>query len=240
MSTAAQIHANRENAVLSTGPKTEAGKSRSSLNAVKTGLTGRTVLLSSDDADAYRAHVASHEARWNPTTDEERNLVQMLADTMWRLLRIPSLESGIYALGRLESAGLFPDHNDAEREVLLNAFIFRKHKSELSNLTLQESRLRRQLEKDTQKLEALQQERAERKKALLPRAAALYRTAKKENKPFDHAAFGFVFSNAELEKRIEEEDRVARRRAEIHAIADAQSGAVIARAQESLRNSMKR
>ncbi len=187
MSTVAQINANRENAVLSTGPKTDAGKSRSSLNAVKTGLTGRTVLLPSDDADAYRAHVASYEARWSPATDEERNLVQMLADTMWRLLRIPSLESGIYALGRLESADLFLEHPDAEREVLLNAYIFRKHKSELSNLTLQESRLRRQLEKDTEKLEALQQERA----------------PKTENKPQGRAGNGFVFANIEREVRQE-------------------------------------
>ncbi|MBV8808776.1 MAG: hypothetical protein JO033_08885 [Acidobacteriaceae bacterium] len=52
MATDAQIKANRENAKLSTGSKTESGKAKSSLNAVKTGLTGRTVLLSGDDAEA--------------------------------------------------------------------------------------------------------------------------------------------------------------------------------------------
>jgi hypothetical protein len=39
----AQFSANRANAQLSTGPRTEAGKRIASLNAVKTDLTGRTV-----------------------------------------------------------------------------------------------------------------------------------------------------------------------------------------------------
>ena len=49
MSTDAQVTANRANSLLSTGPKTEAGKARSATNALKTGLTGRTVLLPGDD-----------------------------------------------------------------------------------------------------------------------------------------------------------------------------------------------
>ena len=54
MSTAAQIAANQANAQSSTGPKSEDGKNRSSLNALKTGLTGRTVLMPGDDAKAYQ------------------------------------------------------------------------------------------------------------------------------------------------------------------------------------------
>jgi len=57
MSTAAQIAANQANAQSSTGPKSEDGKKRSSLNALKTGLTGRTVLMPGDDAKAYQDHV---------------------------------------------------------------------------------------------------------------------------------------------------------------------------------------
>ncbi len=44
-----KLKANRENATHSTGPKTEEGKKISSHNALKTGLTGRTVLLPTDD-----------------------------------------------------------------------------------------------------------------------------------------------------------------------------------------------
>ena len=39
MSTPAQVLANQSNARLSTGPTTEAGKTKVSLNAVKTGLS---------------------------------------------------------------------------------------------------------------------------------------------------------------------------------------------------------
>ena len=53
MSSPKQLAANQANSQLSTGPKTPEGKATSSLNAVKTGLTGRTVLLPGDDAAAY-------------------------------------------------------------------------------------------------------------------------------------------------------------------------------------------
>lgn len=52
-----RLAANRANARLSTGPTSPAGKAKSSLNAVKTGLTGRTVLLLAEDTAAYQAHI---------------------------------------------------------------------------------------------------------------------------------------------------------------------------------------
>src|ERR1700745_720195 len=107
MPTTAQIAANQENARFSTGPTSDAGKARSSRNAVKTGLTGHTVLLPGDDAALYEAHLAQFMTRHAPATEKERNLVQSLADTEWRLLRIPSLEMSVYALGRLEFSELF-------------------------------------------------------------------------------------------------------------------------------------
>ena len=44
MTSAAQLEANRRNAQHSTGPRTSAGKSRSSQNAVKHGFTGRLLV----------------------------------------------------------------------------------------------------------------------------------------------------------------------------------------------------
>src|ERR1700761_1454935 len=103
MSTDKQITANQANAQHSTGPKTEEGKAKSRLNAVKTGLTGQTVLVPTDDVEAYQKHVARFEAQYQPVTEREKELTQSIADTQWRLNRIFTLEQGIYAAGHIES-----------------------------------------------------------------------------------------------------------------------------------------
>jgi hypothetical protein len=95
----ARLAANQANAQLSTGPTSVTGKAASSLNGLKTGLTGRTVLLPGDDAAAaYQGLVESFVERHQPVGDAEQNLVQSLADTEWRLQRIPALEMGISSL----------------------------------------------------------------------------------------------------------------------------------------------
>jgi hypothetical protein len=202
MSSQAQIAANRANAQLSTGPKSEETKAKSSLNAVKTGLTGATVLLPSDDVVFYERHVASVFAAWKPETDREKVLVQSIADTEWRLLRIPSLESGIYALGRLQYAEKFAGQPETVRAALLDAYIFQASRRDLTNLSLQESRLRRQREKDLAELEKLTQERLARREAQLNAAAHMYERFKENQDPFNPAEFGFEFSFDEIEQRV--------------------------------------
>ena len=208
MSTDAQIAANRRNSQLSSGPTSPTGKATSSLNALKTGLTGRTVLLPSEDAAAYSAHIARIEAQWTPATDPERSLVQALADTEWRLLRIPSLEAGIYALGRLECAGMFPDQDESVRPALIEAHIFRSSRRDLSNLSLQEGRLRRQREKDTAALRELQAVRKQAEQVRLDDAAWQFIAAVQEgtDDDFDPAKLGFEFSLGQIEVRAMEID----------------------------------
>jgi hypothetical protein len=208
LSTPAQIAANRKNAQLSTGPTSETGKSKSFLNAVKTGLTGRIVLLPSDEAVAYEAHVQEFMKRLAPATDEERNLVQSLANTEWRLLRIPALETGIYAVGRLECAELFPNEDEAVRKQLIEAKVFLTYQRQLTNLSIQESRLRRQREKDTAALRELQDERKAQAQARLDNVARKYIVAAHEDRQdgFIESVNGFEFSLAEIEVRAMEID----------------------------------
>ena len=161
MPTDKQLQANRENAQHSTGPRTEEGKAKSSMNAVKTGLTGRTVLLPGDDVAAYREHLACLEERHKPANDAENMLVQSVADIEWRLARIPSLEAGIYAIGRMELGSQFAHEEDQTvRRILTDAKVFLTYQRQLNNLSIQESRLRRQREKDLAELKRLQTERA--------------------------------------------------------------------------------
>jgi hypothetical protein len=179
----ARRNANRANAQHSTGPKTEGGKAKSSMNAVKTGLTGRTVLLPSDDAVIYQQHLDRHFAEFAPSTDKEKALVQTVADTEWRLLRIAPLEASIYAIGRLELADQFPTHPDpASRDALILGKIFMTYRKDLTNLALQERRLRSQRNADIAELRELQKERLEK-------------VAREAKKP----ARGFDFSLAEFQ-----------------------------------------
>ena len=160
-----QLQANRRNAQLSTGPKSPEGQAIASRNALKTGLTGKTVLLPNDDAALYEQHVGSFRDELKPIGDREHALVQSIADTYWRLGRIPSLEFGIYALGRLQFAAEFAGHPPAEAAALIEAKTFLSYQRQLNNLSIQEARLRRQCEKDTAELARLQQLRAETERA---------------------------------------------------------------------------
>ncbi|MBV9677424.1 MAG: hypothetical protein JO185_13890 [Acidobacteriaceae bacterium] len=155
-----RLAANRANAQWSTGPQTPEGKAKSSLNAVKTGLTGRSVLLPSEDAEAYETHLLQYLERFAPVGERETELVQSLADTQWRLNRIPGLEFGLFALGRMRYAERFAEIEDSQvRAALLDAHIFTVEGKHFSNLHRQEARLRRQHGQDLKELQGLQRQR---------------------------------------------------------------------------------
>ena len=86
---------NRNNAQHSTGHKTEAGKQRSSLNALRHGLTSQVVVMPGEDLLAYKRHVESFNDEYSPKGPTEAHLVQALADTSWRLSRVAAIESNI-------------------------------------------------------------------------------------------------------------------------------------------------
>ena len=155
----AKLAANRANAQLSTGPVSETGKAASRLNAVKTALTGRTVLLRSDDAEAYRHHIAAYEHEYKPAGLRERELVQSLADTQWRLNRIPGLEMAIYAQGQVELEADFEEHPPELRGSMIELQTHVKYEKQLRNLHIQEARLVRRYQNEMNELRELQKER---------------------------------------------------------------------------------
>jgi len=207
MATEAQINANQKNAEASTGPKSEPGKARSSMNAVKTGLTGRVVLLPAEDAAAYREHLDRHYAEFAPADDREKTLVQFIADTEWRLLRINPLESSIYAIGQTTCLHLVEGETDpVKHAAALQGHIFLTYRKDLHNLALQDRRLRNQLKSDVADLQAMQATRIQKAKERtsaqiheLDRAALLLEDAKKQNITVtDLREFGFVFTSEEM------------------------------------------
>jgi hypothetical protein len=199
----AKLAANRANAKLSTGPSSAEGRAKSSMNAVKTGLTSRSVLLSSDDVPAYQQHLDRHVKQFAPTNDQEKSLVHSIADTEWRLLRIVPLEASIWAVARIKLAELYPDISDPiTRQSLIDGEIQLAYRKDLSNLALQERRLRNQSAADTAKLDQLRADARKKRATDFDQGFAMYVAAKKRNHPFNPAFFGFVFSVEEMEHHI--------------------------------------
>jgi len=95
MSTAAQLTANLANAQHSSGPRTEIGKAVSSQNALKHGLTAKTILLPGEDEAAYRKMCDGMFENFGPVTVPAQELVQLLCETQWRLQRCGRLEVAI-------------------------------------------------------------------------------------------------------------------------------------------------
>src|ERR1700733_11913343 len=89
---------NRANSQHSTGPRTDSGKQRSSLNALRHGLTAASAVLPCEDEAAFEAHRRRFFDEYQPATPTETQLVQELVDTAWRLNRIPSLEAALLEL----------------------------------------------------------------------------------------------------------------------------------------------
>ncbi len=204
MSSAEQVAANQANAKLSTGPKTPEGKAKSSRNALKTGLTGRTILVPKNEAGLYEEHVLNYDARFDPQTPRETELVQSVADCRWRLGSIPGLESALYARGFREFAALYEDEEDEnQRALLIMSETMTRYRKDFANLMIHEQRLSRRAYQEEEILKAMQRKRIAEFDEQLKLATQFYLAAKKENKPFDPAALGFEFSIHDLELHAE-------------------------------------
>ena len=87
MATQKQIQANRSNAQLSTGPRTDQGKAISRRNALKTGIDARNEAASGEDPAALAGLAAEYDHEFQPLGVVERLLVDILIKDDWFLRR---------------------------------------------------------------------------------------------------------------------------------------------------------
>jgi len=167
---------NRANSRHSTGPRTDSGKQRSSLNALRHGLTAAPAVLPSEDQAAFDAHRRGLFDEYKPATPTETQLTQELVDTAWRLNRIPSLEAELFS------------QNPSPQTLI----------PQLATLGLHYQRLSRQFQKTVDQLREIQSERRHNQERALKRAAALLELHKHKGIPYDPSELfseaGFVFS----------------------------------------------
>jgi hypothetical protein len=93
MASPARIVANQNNAQLSTGPRTEAGKARVSRNAATHGLTSKKFVLASEDQAAFEQLREGILESWRPVSEQEHQLAELLAQAQWRLSRLRTTET---------------------------------------------------------------------------------------------------------------------------------------------------
>jgi hypothetical protein len=179
----ARAATNRANSAHSTGPRTEAGKQRSSLNALRHGLTAQTAVLPTEDPEAYQRHIQQFRDEYQPATPTETQLVHEIANTAWRLRRIPFLEAELLS------------QNPTPQTLI----------PQLATLGLHGSRLSRQFQKALHQLHEIQEERRHLDRRQLTEAAELFLRHTHKGLPWDPAAAllkdaGFVFSKEQIER----------------------------------------
>jgi hypothetical protein len=93
MATAAQITANQQNAQLSTGPRTEAGKLTVSRNATAHGLAAKKFFVSPEDKPLFEELRGAMLDYYAPATDHEHALLEEFAEARWRCRTARTIEA---------------------------------------------------------------------------------------------------------------------------------------------------
>ncbi len=98
MATPSQIAANIANSQKSTGPKTDAGKAKSSLNHLSHGFASSTArLIEGEDPEELKALVADLMSEYLPVTPTEQILVETMAQNQWLSQRAFRLQSEAFS-----------------------------------------------------------------------------------------------------------------------------------------------
>jgi hypothetical protein len=92
-----RLAANRANAALSTGPRTQAGNAASSRNAVSHGLTAsKLTIFHWESQDEYAQLRSDYFTRFCPIDTSESDVVDRLVDSTWRRRRALVIETTIF------------------------------------------------------------------------------------------------------------------------------------------------
>jgi hypothetical protein len=103
----ARAEASRRNGAKSCGPKSAAGKARSSLNALKHGMRAqKNVVLPDEDAAGFGALEAAMVAELAPVGALQTVLARQVAVAAWRLARADRIEVELFEQRRWDNGGI--------------------------------------------------------------------------------------------------------------------------------------
>ena len=158
MATEAQIEANRRNALLSTGPKTDAGKTIASKNSVTHGLNAADAVIEGEDVAEFEAFAQELFDDYKPVGVRQRLLVDQIIRDQWKLRRIPRLEAETVKRAKYRNSHT-RHHTQAFEAMSADISAYGAMRSELTPLQLHEQRLQRAIRAATRDLKELQKER---------------------------------------------------------------------------------
>jgi hypothetical protein len=221
--TEAQLIANRANVQFSTGPCTEEGKRRSSLNAFRHGLTGQIVIHTPEDQAAFQKHCDDIRGSFAPVGALEITLAQSIAEDYWRLNRARALENAVFTLGLQKNSYADGDPNPEVETALALGRTWTQQNRSLQLLTTYERRIRRSIEKNTAELRTLQTQRKQAVAEAEEKARLLVQLAEYEAQhgrnydpvndfPSESQPLGFVFSRPAVLGRLEFDKRLKQAR----------------------------
>jgi hypothetical protein len=83
----------RINGSKSRGPKTPAGKAKSSQNAIKHGIFAQVIVLRNENADLFEELTQDYVRRFEPRDEVELAIVEQMIAATWRLSRCWSMQA---------------------------------------------------------------------------------------------------------------------------------------------------
>jgi len=213
MATEKQMAANRRNSKLSTGPKTQAGKNVTRLNALRHGLTQQIEVTTPEEKEAKDKFFDEIISSLAPEGAIESQYAHSVADGHWRLNRASSIENNIFTLAcSLEDLSEETENPEVDK-ALAAARVFIADPRRFQLLTIYEGRIHRNMTKNLQQLTELQairvaaeaSRKAQREQAL-EEARLHTQLAEMEGVPCDIAAdfpeIEFVFTTSEIAQAI--------------------------------------
>ena len=179
---------NRANSLKSTGPRTDAGKARSAMNALKHGLSAKAIVLPDEDPAAYQRHIDSYLKEFQPVGEAELQQVHFLADTSWQLQRV----------GRLEITLFSPFDENLTLDSQMRS---------LATLGMHRHRLSRDFDRTLKELRAAQHDRIKQHRFQVAEASKLYSLDEDQGIEYDPSVDGFVFTKEEVETFLHRQQR---------------------------------
>src|SRR5271154_2187746 len=129
---AAKLEANRRNSQRSCGPRTEVGKSRSKLNAVKHGMRAATLVLLDEDPEALEDRRAEWAASLLPRGAAEQRIVDDAVEYTWLRDRARRAQEARIATN-IVKAGVDENIREADEVLRLGQKLFADNRGPLAN-----------------------------------------------------------------------------------------------------------